>query len=327
MEQLSNSRQHRSRQRFCFRPCGWLPHLRNCPRHTEEPAPLNKVVMPDEADNGRSFVCPFYLRNRHTGRNCLQHNFKRICDVRQHLRRVHLQPRHCATCGQIFDNDPNESRLNSHIAARRCRRQRFFIPGITADQDRRIATSTQHSVRRHAAERWFDIWGVIFPSEPAPRSPYSSGEPPFVQRLLDIRETITSGQVRALVPSRFWTNNGQNQPSISDDFINLARLLERGGDSATPLASPMQTSYEMPAPVQAAQGYGNLANPSDWNQPPGTQAGGHGLTYGPADTLYQYYFPPLDQDDWMSGFIAEGSNQSPPNPAWGAHFDQQYPSH
>lgn len=294
---------------------------------TLENQALHEVAMPDEEDNGRPFSCPFYVRDRHAWRNCMQHSFKRICDVRQHIRRIHLQRRHCPTCGQTFEDDPNDTNLNRHIAARRCQRQDFYMPGITADQDRRIAAiRDQGSVRRPAAQRWFEMWRVIFPGTPAPASPYSSSEPVFIQRLLDICTSIRDGEIEWLVPRRLWANIERHRLIISDEFINLARLLESGADGATPLYFPTQTSYEIPVSVQVAHGNDPLGTIPGWSASPSNQSGHNGTTSWAADTQCQ------GQDYWSStgnAFVAEGPTQTPTGPAssWDALSEQPYLPH
>lgn len=46
--------------------------------------------------------------------------FRRIVDVRQHVRRQHLQRPHCSTCGKTFDNDADHPQLNEHIRRSNC---------------------------------------------------------------------------------------------------------------------------------------------------------------------------------------------------------------
>lgn len=91
--------------------------------------------------------------------------------------------------------------------------------------------------RRCAADRWFDIWRVIFPEVPLPPpgSPYSSGLPVLVQRLIDIRVAIMNNELVTPIPGISWTNTGQDQQLISDELISLAIFLEDGLDGATPL--------------------------------------------------------------------------------------------
>ncbi|KAI7785169.1 hypothetical protein LA080_007836 [Diaporthe eres] len=274
-------------------------------RDDDGPFPPNKLPTHDEGDSVQRLLCPFYVKDRHPFHACSNRRFKRTSDVRQHIGRVHIQPPHCPTCGERFDNDRSRNR---HIAVRTCRTQLFSIPGITVEQFDTITAIAGNRYRPSEVERWLRMFRVIFPGVEDPVSPYSSGESDLVQGMLDVRAAIENGQAQAFSSGASVVNFGPDEWSIIERFTSVARQLQRGHNRAPTLANSLQPPSGEPASIHAAQGHSI--------QPQASQAGGHGLA---ADPLSQSHAPPLvrpsdSQDSDGTGIyrpdFGEGSSQS-----------------
>lgn len=114
-----------------------------------------------------TFACPFYKHDPIAHRSCIfRHTSTKTNYVKQHLRRHHLQPRHCPICGEKFGA---ESEKNDHIRSSTCEQQEFQHAGLTESQREQIE---QIPRSEQPEERWYKMWDIIFPGEPRPASPY-----------------------------------------------------------------------------------------------------------------------------------------------------------
>lgn len=167
----------------------------------EEDEPPDQKAKLDPGQYSSPFACPFYLHDRQECRNCLRnYTLNRIVDVRLHLFRIHLLAPQCPICGEEFKGDTAEDRCNTHIQRQNC--QRLSFPpsarlGITRDQFDAIQTTARHRNGRRgpdpAAEKWFEMWDIIFPGITRPISPYIRDHPD-VQRITDMNQLILSGE-------------------------------------------------------------------------------------------------------------------------------------
>ncbi|KAK4034874.1 hypothetical protein C8A01DRAFT_18393 [Parachaetomium inaequale] len=87
--------------------------------------------------------------------------------VKQHLGRKHAPEFYCERCRAIF---PNEETHRRHHDSQSCTPQPHRFAGITHQQQRRLSRKSRSSLSE--AERWFDIWDIVFPGQPRPASPY-----------------------------------------------------------------------------------------------------------------------------------------------------------
>lgn len=134
------------------------------------PRPGNKRHRGDE--RGRlSFACPFFKKDPVRWRPCYKHELRRIRDVKQHLRRAHPVRPYCPTCGEVFEDDPTEDRLNRHLRSRECQPKAFDRPqGITWQQREQL--SRRVPARLSEADQWFVVFDTVFPGHPRPPTPY-----------------------------------------------------------------------------------------------------------------------------------------------------------
>lgn len=120
----------------------------------------------------QGFAYPFWKKNPLRHRKCFKlEGYKRIRDVKQHLRRKHLMPVHCKRCGMQFKIEDD---LNKHLqAVAPCQRGDFKEPeGITGRQKDLLA---KHTARNGGViAQWANIWDIVFPNieEKKPDSPY-----------------------------------------------------------------------------------------------------------------------------------------------------------
>lgn len=280
----------------------------------DEPVPPKKLAVHDDDNSGPHLLCPFYVGNRYPQHKCSKRRFKRVSDVRQHLFRVHIQNPHCPTCGATFDNDQSHEQLNRHIAARTCQSRSFTVTGITQDQfDNITMIARQRTHRRDsAASRWLEMWRVIFPDADDPDSPYESEETDLIQGMLDTRDALENGRLRALILGTPLANVGPHELSVINAFIGVAREFQSGHNDAARVEDSSQLPLAALASTQAAQG-SSIPAPSISIQASPAQAGGPELA---TDTLA--HAPPLVQPsglgdpNWAGIYqpeIGEGSNQ------------------
>lgn len=251
-------------------------------REDDEKGPPEQVPKLDPGQAARPFACPFYLYNRHRWHNCLRnYTLNRIVDVRLHLSRAHALGPQCPICFEEFREDPTEplsadDRFNAHIQLQTCQPLPSPPPsrdGLTRDQFEAVrSVGGRRSGRRvldPAAEKWFEMWEIIFPDEPRPLSPYLHDHPD-VQRIRDMNNEILAGeQWRNLtVPTRGSSPSLQNASrntiqTILERLLPFYRLLQDPDRAAadTPVTSSMDDSQQQPndwelmsAPSQQAQG-------------------------------------------------------------------------
>ncbi|KAI1391060.1 uncharacterized protein F4822DRAFT_426914 [Hypoxylon trugodes] len=120
------------------------------------------------------FACPYYLHDREQHWRCNSYKLKRIVDVRQHIRRKHVQQNHCPICGRDFPNDPDNATRDQHISERACLPSYdFHYPGATIDQLHAMSSAASESTARNDEERWYTIWDILLPNAiNRPPSPY-----------------------------------------------------------------------------------------------------------------------------------------------------------
>lgn len=125
-----------------------------------------------EHERGRHILaCPFFKKDPVRWRNCYRHGLTRIRDVKQHIRRAHRARPYCPTCGEVFEDDPTEERLNRHVRSRECEPKVFDRPqGITWQQREQLARRVPSGLSE--AEQWFVVFDTVFPGQPRPSTPY-----------------------------------------------------------------------------------------------------------------------------------------------------------
>ncbi|KAI1350925.1 hypothetical protein F5Y01DRAFT_325811 [Xylaria sp. FL0043] len=141
--------------------------------HRKNSSPRSQRKRPEAKpiDKDRTLACPFYTNNPAQHFKCARYKLSRIKDVKQHLTRIHKEPIHCSRCYTIFDN---ESSRDDHVRGPdSCEVQ----PKIDFGYITRSQTDMLHKYARKTRtikQQWSDIYGLLFPGQPPPMSPYAS---------------------------------------------------------------------------------------------------------------------------------------------------------
>lgn len=137
--------------------------------------------------NKRVFACPFWKKDPIKHKKCFMAVLTRIRDVKQHLRRKHMQPVFCPRCGMEFGKR-GLTALGKHLrAAKLCGNGTFLEPeGVTPLQDEALGRYSDRSADE--AEQWYVIWGYLFPGGPDGMPPLPRPTSPYVDE--DLSEDI-----------------------------------------------------------------------------------------------------------------------------------------
>ncbi|KAG6357421.1 hypothetical protein INS49_013298 [Diaporthe citri] len=249
-------------------------------REDDEKGRPEQIPKLDAGQSSSPFACPFYLFDRHEWHNCLRnYTLNRIVDVRLHLTRAHSLAPQCPICGKEFKEDSAErgsaeDRFSAHVQLRACQPLPSPPPprhGLTRDQFEAVRTI---GARRNgrcasdpAAEKWFEIWDIIFPTTPRPFSPYISDHPD-VQRIRDMNDDILAGeQWRELtLPTRGSSPSLQNASrntilTITQRLLGIYRRMSQHPDQAVPEAVSNTTAADTPVISSTDD---SLQQPQEW---------------------------------------------------------------
>lgn len=249
-------------------------------REDDEKGRPEQIPKLDGGQSSSPFACPFYLYDRHEWHNCLRnYTLNRIVDVRLHLQRAHSLAPQCPICGEEFKENSAESgsaedRFSAHVQLQTCEPLPSPPPprhGLTRDQFDAVRTSGQRRNGRRAsdsaAEKWFEIWDIIFPTTPRPLSPYIN-ENPDIQRIRDMNNNIFTGeQWRELtLPTRGSSPSLQNASrntimTITQRLLEFYRRMSQHPDQAVPEAESNTAAADTPVISSTVD---SLQPPQDW---------------------------------------------------------------
>ncbi|KAI0160999.1 Clr5 domain-containing protein [Hypoxylon sp. FL1284] len=118
-----------------------------------------------------SFACPFAKTDPARYSRCLAYNLKDVSRVRQHLLREHTRPIYCSRCGTTFERMPD---LDAHMRQDPvCQIKPVSVEGVTETQRVTLLRRGFFDTRLSSAERWYQIWDLLFPDRERPASPYA----------------------------------------------------------------------------------------------------------------------------------------------------------
>lgn len=144
----------------------------------------DEVTHAKEEDK-RLFACPFWKKDPIRHRKCFK-GVRRIRDVKQHLRRKHIQPFFCPRCGMEFGDEDTALRIHMR-AVEQCDNLEFPEPdGITPLHQKALKGYSDRSASE--AEQWYVIWGHLFPGGPNGKPPPPRPTSPYVDQ--DLSEDI-----------------------------------------------------------------------------------------------------------------------------------------
>lgn len=121
------------------------------------------------------WACPFCKWKPLSYQACYAYVLKDISRVKQHLRRRHRIPIHCAIC---FESFSSEDKRDVHLRARCCQApadgQAKTFEGVTREQQEMLERRVDKSKTK--SDQWYSIYGILFPGEPFPKSPFVDSE-------------------------------------------------------------------------------------------------------------------------------------------------------
>lgn len=159
-----------------------------------------KAPGPQSVDMHQMLACPFHKCDsakygiqhgnsgngkKHKYRACMGPGFKSIQRLKEHLKRVH-SPVQCERCHEIFPGTDRAACL-SRLAEHRKKdvscelgdpsRKEGIDEAQWAALDKQNRKKNQET---HRVEKWFEIWDVLFPSKPRPKSPWHDMPEPIL---------------------------------------------------------------------------------------------------------------------------------------------------
>lgn len=174
------------------------------------------------------FACPFFKSDQTLHWDCHKFAFKRVVDVRLHIRRNHCEPIHCSVCGARFDD---AGQRDEHTRARMC--QSWIFPQSWATT---LQLNSMQGRSNSEPGRWFDIWDTIFPDRRRPASPYIS------LTLWGFLAEITCDVLaRYRHEQRYLQIVGSNGQLGADILNDLVLYLFDNSHSPTPIMLPSQS--------------------------------------------------------------------------------------
>ncbi|KAL1852901.1 hypothetical protein Daus18300_011983 [Diaporthe australafricana] len=219
----------------------------------------------EEASN-MVFACPFQKFNPHKYHKCLKYTLSRIKDVKQHIYRQHRQPEYyCARCYETFATTENR---DDHARGPQCaKREMPHFEGISEEQKRELQKSS--SRKQSLREQWFEIWDVVFPGCPPPRSAvpgnYAEEMIPLLRGVWNEKRTeILSGVLNVASLSSVDTRLlGSIMGSVFDRFEAEVTRSSGGGSNQVQWSPDLSCSSELSQTV---------SDFTDLDTPGGTQA-------------------------------------------------------
>ena len=169
--------------------------------------PSKKSKSSPSPDHVRLLACPYFKLDpaRYSEANTLEKNYRGcssvylrdIARVKQHLYRVHQQPRNlCPRCSALL---PNAQELDAHFRSRvACEASAPAFPERFSE--RQCRELKRRWPRDNVTESWMRIWRILFPEVQCPRSPYLEDviEPATdVEEVTNVSDFIADFRTRA----------------------------------------------------------------------------------------------------------------------------------
>ncbi|KAF2963779.1 hypothetical protein GQX73_g9788 [Xylaria multiplex] len=165
-------------------------------------------------------ACPFYMLNPYIYYSCSQFKGGDISKIGNHLRKAHAGEYHCVICYKSFESSQQE---DFHIQEASCRSTR----GPSVLQILPISKTKG----KDGKERWYWIWGKLFPNMRPPKSPWWSRDVEREQIMLSVVKRLRDRD-ESLSPL-VWTRDLLSQWKISppEHLPDLQKELEPEADN------------------------------------------------------------------------------------------------
>ncbi|VUC21319.1 unnamed protein product [Clonostachys rosea] len=215
-----------------------------------EPGPSDQPYkkLNSEAE-GKKWACPFWKKDADQHRACFRYKLLRVQDVKQHLARKHTPKYYCECCLAIFENAQHHSEHVTHVNGVYCQRDPTAeLKGISHQQNRELSTKSKKAMSE--IERWYHIWGILFPGAQRPKSPYMDSE--LSEDLCAFREFFER-QAQSILAEELESDPGLASASMPNEQRLLiqslfTRGLNRVFDSWRSTRGPMLGSDAVPIP-------------------------------------------------------------------------------
>ncbi|KAI1100686.1 hypothetical protein F4804DRAFT_348330 [Jackrogersella minutella] len=208
------------------------------------------------------FACLFWKMNQHVYASCGHTGFGQVCHLADHLRKEHALKQHsCQTCWRPFVSAEDLLAHNTGVSDNTCRETRGIRP------------ETLKISKRHTGDynKWFWIWGQLFPLFQKPKSPYWEPFDHDAQLFSNLRQFMST-QLAPILPAenletvmgtltRFRENWVTNPPepqnfapfptpaatqASNDDRQSVSQGIGAGQEERTPLSTGYLSSLTIP---------------------------------------------------------------------------------
>ncbi|EPE28155.1 hypothetical protein GLAREA_04946 [Glarea lozoyensis ATCC 20868] len=122
-----------------------------------------------DAQDQKTFACPYWKKDATTHSACSGFELKRIRDVKLHLCRKHTPKFYCQRCQSI--TSPNEESLQSHVFGGNCAPRKRIL-GSWVSHEQRNELHKKSKSNTSVEDQWYRIWEVLFPGLKRPSSVY-----------------------------------------------------------------------------------------------------------------------------------------------------------
>lgn len=174
-------------------------------------------------------ACPFSKLDGNRYHGCLKFELRRVKDVKQHISRKHMSPEfYCARCGQTFSD---RDKQDEHTRMVSCPiKAKPIFEGISEEQKYMLKRSGGRGVT--SQDQWFEIWDILFPSEPRPVSIYLGN---FMEETLSyIIKRCQNDNWRGMVLEALSERHGGVDPGLMEDVVDITLDLFRSTIDTTP---------------------------------------------------------------------------------------------
>ncbi|KAI0599684.1 hypothetical protein F4775DRAFT_105978 [Biscogniauxia sp. FL1348] len=123
------------------------------PQHSSVPTP--------GASGCLLFRCPYHV---YMGDAYYCNVYKRIADIRTHVRRSHYQKDHCPTCARSFEGKNSLAERDAHIREGSCEYLGdFTYPGATYTQIKAMDKAAENRDKKTPLQKWNEMREILLP--------------------------------------------------------------------------------------------------------------------------------------------------------------------
>ncbi len=227
----------------------------------------NRATSPSrwrDATHEKTLACPYYKRNSVEHISCLSFKFKRIQDVKQHIRRRHcrISPHHCPTCWEGFTSRHDQEK---HVRGRSCHEKpQPPWDGVDPGQMEQLG----HRAPSGSSEefQWQVMWKILWPGKDPPSSVYVGST---VSEVMNMANEYWKQHIHLVTTEQAarkeldWSSELTRQISILfmdiiadlqakfSDYVSTHRMFD-AADSTSSASSASSTASSSPSPYGRA---------------------------------------------------------------------------